>query len=271
MARRWREGRQAPPRAASAGRTFESIGDEWIAGVDAGRIGRRKGRGKPYTATTVADYTQVLPQLPPSGVRPFPADDIGEVEWQMWVDRLSREGLSRSRITTHVAVASAIYAWAMVPSRRMAERNPLRLVELPPSDEKPRLRVAFAPEAEQLLDALDATRRGALRDCVLRGAPPRRDRPTRMAGGARGQADRLRGSSSRARRARPAANGDRRSPSRCAESSGRPGSGGAADDRKRARDLGDVRQARDARDHGWSAPGCSGSRCTSAGTPTPRC
>jgi hypothetical protein len=34
---------------ASAGRTFESIGDEWIAGVAAGRIGRRKGRGKPYT------------------------------------------------------------------------------------------------------------------------------------------------------------------------------------------------------------------------------
>jgi hypothetical protein len=27
---------------ASAGRTFESIGDEWIAGVAAGRIGRRK-------------------------------------------------------------------------------------------------------------------------------------------------------------------------------------------------------------------------------------
>jgi integrase len=87
---------------------------------------------------------------------PFAADDIGEVEWQMWVDRLSRQGLSRSRITTHVAVASAIYAWAIVPSRRHAERNPLRLVELPPSDEKPRLRVAFAPEAEQLLDALRA-------------------------------------------------------------------------------------------------------------------
>lgn len=31
---------------ASAGRTFESIGDEWIAGVG---IGRRKGRGKSCT------------------------------------------------------------------------------------------------------------------------------------------------------------------------------------------------------------------------------
>jgi hypothetical protein len=33
----------------------------------------------------------------------------------------------------HVAVASAIYAWAIAPSRRHAERNPLRLVELPPT------------------------------------------------------------------------------------------------------------------------------------------
>jgi hypothetical protein len=85
---------------------------------------------------------------------PMPADDIGEVEWQMWIDELSREGLTRSRISTHVAVASAIYAWALVPSRRYATSNPLRLVELPPNDEKPRLRVASALEAAQLLEAL---------------------------------------------------------------------------------------------------------------------
>src|SRR3954467_11438920 len=56
----------------------------------------------------------------------------------------------------HVSVASAIYAWAMTPSRRHAMKNPLRLVELPPNDEKPRLRVAFAPEAAQLLAAVDS-------------------------------------------------------------------------------------------------------------------
>jgi len=140
---------------ASAGRIFENIGDEWIAGVRLGRIGRRKGRSKPYTATTVRDYARSYDNFLRPEFGPFAADDIGEVEWQMWVDRLSREGLSRSRITTHVAVASAIYAWAIVPSRRLAARNPLRLVELPPNDEKPRLRVAFAPEAEQLIDALE--------------------------------------------------------------------------------------------------------------------
>ena len=83
------------------------------------------------------------------------AEEISEVEWQMWVDQLSREGLSRSRIANHVAVASSIYAWALAPSRRFVTRNPLRMVELPPNDEKPRLRVALVPEAEQLLAALD--------------------------------------------------------------------------------------------------------------------
>lgn len=83
------------------------------------------------------------------------AEEICEVEWQMWVDQLSSEGLSRSRIASHVAVASAIYAWALSPSRRFVTRNPLRLFELPPNDEKPRMRVAFAEEATQLLAALE--------------------------------------------------------------------------------------------------------------------
>ena len=82
------------------------------------------------------------------------ADEISEVEWQMWVDQLSREGLSRSRIANHVAVISSIYTWALSPSRRFVTRNPMRMVELPPNDEKSRLRVALVPEAEQLLAAL---------------------------------------------------------------------------------------------------------------------
>jgi integrase len=136
-------------------RSFEAIGDEWLAGVEAGRIGRRKGRGKAYSDTTVADYRRAYHNFVRPEFGPMVADEIGEVEWQMWVDRLSREGLSRSRISTLVAIASAIYAWAMTPARRYVARNPLRLVELPPNDEEPRLRVAFAAEAEELLAALE--------------------------------------------------------------------------------------------------------------------
>jgi integrase len=82
-------------------------------------------------------------------------DRTVDLSAQMFVDRLASEGLSRSPITSHAAVASAIYSWALTPSRRFVSRNPLRLVEVPPNDEKPRLRVAFAPEAAQLLAVLD--------------------------------------------------------------------------------------------------------------------
>jgi integrase len=83
------------------------------------------------------------------------AEEITEIDWQRWIDSLARSGLSRSTIAKHVSVASGVYAWASAPSRRLVPRNPLRLVELPPNDEKPRLRVALAPEAAQLLAALE--------------------------------------------------------------------------------------------------------------------
>ena len=56
-------------------------------------------------------------------------------------------------------------------SRRLVSKNPLRLVELPPNDEKPRLRVALAPEAAALLAALEPgtvspTPSRSTRDCA---------------------------------------------------------------------------------------------------------
>jgi hypothetical protein len=141
--------------AAERGRLFEDVGGEWLAGVKAGRISRRRGRGQTYSETTIADYRRSYRRFLEPEFGPMVAEEICEVEWQMWVDQLSSEGLSRSRIASHVAVASAIYAWALSPSRRFVTRNPLRLFELPPNDEKPRMRVAFAEEATQLLAALE--------------------------------------------------------------------------------------------------------------------
>src|SRR5215213_10938899 len=37
--------------AAERGPTFAELGDEWLDGVERGRIGRRRGRGKPYSET----------------------------------------------------------------------------------------------------------------------------------------------------------------------------------------------------------------------------
>lgn len=162
---------------AAKARPFEELGREWLAGVEAGRISRRRGRGQPYSETTIADYRRSYRNALEPEFGAMVADGIGEIEWQMWVDRLSSEGLSRSRIASHVAVASAIYSWALTPSRRFVSRNPLRLVELPPNDEKPRLRAG----GDTASGRAGPGRRAAIRDRVLRRVAPSGDRPARMA------------------------------------------------------------------------------------------
>ncbi|MBE2316567.1 site-specific integrase [Solirubrobacter sp. CPCC 204708] len=140
---------------AARGPLFEELASQWLDGVEQGRIGRRRGKGKPYAETTILAMGRSLKYhlLPVFG--PMHASEISEIDWQRWIDKLARKGLSRSTIAKHISVASDIYAWASAPSRRLVSRNPLRLVELPPNDEKPRLRVALAPEAAALLAALE--------------------------------------------------------------------------------------------------------------------
>jgi integrase len=144
--------------AARSSRTLASLGDEWLDGVRSGAIAKRRGRaGAGYSDTTIAGYMRSWENVIRDELGPRPAADISEQDWQAWADRLARQGLSRSRIANHVAVASAIYAWASRPTRRAltgVHRNPLLAVELPANDEKPRLRVALPAEAAQLLAAL---------------------------------------------------------------------------------------------------------------------
>lgn len=140
---------------AARGPTCGSLGDEWLDGVERGRIGRRRGRGKPYSDTTIASMRRRWDyKVRPEFGECFAAE-LTEMDWQRWIDELARTGLSRSSIAQLISLASGVYAWASAPSRRLVERNPLRLVELPPNDEKPRMRVALAPEAAALLAALE--------------------------------------------------------------------------------------------------------------------
>lgn len=137
------------------GPTFGSLADEWWQGVSSGAVGKRKGkRGTRYTKATLEGYERSLRYVlvPEFGARP--AGEIDAFEWQTWVDGLSREGLSRSRIANHLAVARAIYGWAGRPTRRLIRVAPLSGVELPPNDEQPRTRAAGAEESEMLLHAL---------------------------------------------------------------------------------------------------------------------
>lgn len=151
------KGADALAEREAAGPSFSSLADEWLDGVRSGAVGRRRGRsGIGYSPTTLQGYVRSLRYVlaPEFGARP--ASEVEDREWQMWVDRLSREGLSRSRIANHLAVARAIYGWACRPTPRLVERNPLLGIELPPNDEKPRTRVADAEEAAALLSVLPA-------------------------------------------------------------------------------------------------------------------
>jgi integrase len=151
------KGGEAIAERAAAGPLFSALAGEWLDGVRSGAVGRRKGRsGIGYSSTTLQGYERSLRYVlvPEFGARP--AAEIDDLEWQTWVDRLSREGLSRSRIANHLAVARAIYGWAARPTRRLVARNPLAGIELPPNDEKPRTRVADAEEAAALLAVLPA-------------------------------------------------------------------------------------------------------------------
>ena len=103
----------------------------------------------------------------------------------MWVDRLSREGLSRSRIANHVAVASSIYAWALVaePPLRHAQSAAAGRA----AAERREAAAARRARAGGRAAARRARARGPrpVRARLLRRAAPRGDPPTRMAGGAR--------------------------------------------------------------------------------------
>jgi integrase len=140
------------------GRSFGSLGDEWMDGVQNGRIQRRRrGKPEPYAPTTIPGYRRDLNRLlkPRFGERP--ADSIDEREWQEFFDEIARDALSYSRLANVKAVASSIYAWALHRTRRHVASNPLVYVELPPNLGKRRERVALAEEAEQLLALLEHT------------------------------------------------------------------------------------------------------------------
>jgi hypothetical protein len=77
---------------ADRGPTFESLGDEWLDGVERGHIGRRRGRGKPYSGTTVEAMRRSWRYHLRPEFGPRFAGELTEVEWQRWVDEACAQG-----------------------------------------------------------------------------------------------------------------------------------------------------------------------------------
>jgi integrase len=138
---------------AAAGPTFGALAEQWWEGVEHGHIGKRCGQ-RAYAENTLEGYDRSLRHVLLPEFDPRPAGEVSAREWQVFVDRLAREGLSRSRIANHLAVVRAIYAWATRPTRRLVAENKTIGVELPPVDEVARDRAATAEEAEALLEPL---------------------------------------------------------------------------------------------------------------------
>ena len=119
------KGQEALEEAAVAGPTARELGRLWLEGVEHGSIGKRRGKkGSAYSETTLAGYKRSLNNQLDEEFGPRPAGEIVEVEWQMWADRLAREGISRSRIRNHLAVASAMYVGASRPTRLLVTATP---------------------------------------------------------------------------------------------------------------------------------------------------
>lgn len=141
---------------AREGRTFASLADEWMDGVEAGRIQRRRrGKPEPYAPTTWPGYKRDLENILKPEFGPRPADGIDDTEWQTFFDRLARDGLSYSRLANIKAAASSVYAWASGRTRRLTSGNPVARVELPPNLGQRRTRCALGDEAMTLLERLD--------------------------------------------------------------------------------------------------------------------
>jgi integrase len=164
-----KQGTAAVRARAADGRTFGSLAREWMAGVEAGTIQRRRrGQPRPYSSTTIPGYRRdLLGGFPRrDGSRPIGvleefhgrvANEITESEWQEFFDDLRDRGLSYSRLGNVKAVASSIYEYASYRTRRNSTgvaSNPLRDIDLGANTGRRRERVASADEATALLVAL---------------------------------------------------------------------------------------------------------------------
>jgi integrase len=170
------KGAKAIAEEADRGPLFGELARRWWDGVATGSIGKRKRAGAAgYSRTTLTGYERTLRKRIVPGFGGRHAAELTEVDWQLWVDRLSEEGLLRSRIANLVSVVSAIYGWASRPTRRLVPGKS------DPRDRAPAKR-REAAQARRTARGGRAVARGsgargpsAVRACLLRGSAARGD------------------------------------------------------------------------------------------------
>ena len=133
--------------------TFRALAEQWLESVEAGLIGTRRGKRR-YAVNTIRQYRIALYEhaFPMHGDRQ--AHELTLVDWQHYIGALRAKGLSTNSINNYVNPVRAIYAWACSPVRRLLPANATKGLELPPSDEAKRERVASPAEMRALIAAL---------------------------------------------------------------------------------------------------------------------
>ena len=196
---------------AARGPTFEELGDEWLDGVERGRIGRRRGRGKPYSETTIASYaplagaTRAAPGVRATARRRDHRDRVAA-----WIDQLSPRGPVALAHRQPSRSRSAIYAWAPRPAAGSSRATRCAWSSCRRTTRSRACASRLAPEAAALLAALEPEDRLPYAIAFYAGLRRVGDLPARMARRRSTATASPRASSSAGPRARPAR--DRRPP-----------------------------------------------------------
>jgi integrase len=133
--------------------TFAALAEQWREAVRVGKVGTRRKR-RAYSRNTLRQYDVALREhiYPEIGDRA--AASLTVVDWQDLIDTLRAKGLKTNSIHNYLNPVRAIYAWACSPARRLLLANATAGLELPPSDETARTRVASPTEFRGLLAVL---------------------------------------------------------------------------------------------------------------------
>jgi integrase len=160
-ARSWQIDRRRGAGVRTTEETFGSLWERWLAAARSGAISKRGGEA--YAKRTLDLYEVNVSRhvLADYGARP--AASLTAQDWQLLVDELHRGGddhapLARNSLQVLMSALGAVYRWACAPTRAYLTANTVRGLEMPARDEKGRERIAPPVEAQQLLEALGASR-----------------------------------------------------------------------------------------------------------------
>ena len=114
--------RGEPYRSAAMSPTVAEVAADWLAHLES-RVGHRDSRRR-YSARTVALYRQrldrhIVPVLGRESIAEVRAADLRRL-----VDRLGREGLAPSTVTSVIGIVSGLFRFAVKGG--LADRNPVR-------------------------------------------------------------------------------------------------------------------------------------------------